>query len=114
MKTRVLDSWAILEWILGRDPARKHVSEMLSAASADRIRLLMSAINAGEVQYVIRKQATVELSEDWRALSRTLPVTIEVPTLDEIWNAAALKGQYQFRTPTHSPLVSRSNTIARS
>ena len=27
-------------------------------------------------------------------LSRTLPVTIKVPGMDEIWNAAALKGQY--------------------
>jgi predicted nucleic acid-binding protein len=54
----------------------------------------MSAINVGETHYVLRKRHSVALAEDWRALSRSLPVTIEVPTLDDIWNAAALKGQY--------------------
>jgi predicted nucleic acid-binding protein len=94
VKTRVLDSWAILEWIDGRPSARKHVADLLSAAVAARARLLMSAINAGEVQYILRKRNAVALAEDWRALSRSLPVTLEVPTLDDIWNAAALKGQY--------------------
>jgi predicted nucleic acid-binding protein len=54
----------------------------------------MSAINVGEAHYVLRKLHTVALAEDWRALSRTLPVTLEVPGMDDIWNAAALKGQY--------------------
>jgi predicted nucleic acid-binding protein len=54
----------------------------------------MSAVNVGETHYVLRKRHSVALAEDWRALSRSLPVTLEVPTLDDIWNAAALKGQY--------------------
>jgi len=54
----------------------------------------MSAINVGEVYYFLRKQHTVELAEAWREESRVLPVDIEVPTLDEIWNAATLKGRF--------------------
>lgn len=78
----------------GRSPAYKHMEDLLEAAVAGRARLLMSAINAGEVHYILRKRPALALAEDWRALSRGLPITLEVPTLDEIWNAAALKGQY--------------------
>jgi predicted nucleic acid-binding protein len=35
-----------------------------------------------------------ELAESWRDASPTLPVTIEVPTSDDIWNAATLKSRY--------------------
>ena len=94
MKTRVLDSWAVLEWIGGRKPGHTHMEALLAAGGAGHARLLMSAINAGEVQYILRKRNAVALAEDWRALSRSLPVTLEVPTLDDVWNAAALKGQY--------------------
>lgn len=54
----------------------------------------MSAINAGEVYYFLRKQRSVALAESWRESSRTLPATIEVPTAEDIWNAASLKGRF--------------------
>lgn len=94
MKTRVLDSWAILEWISGRDPATSAVANMLTESEAGDTRLLMSAINVGEVYYFLRKSGRDELAESWRELSATLPVTIEVPAIDEIWDAAVLKGSY--------------------
>ena len=53
----------------------------------------MSAINAGEVYYFLRKQHSVALSESWSESARTLPATIEVPNGEEIWHAATLKGQ---------------------
>jgi predicted nucleic acid-binding protein len=58
------------------------------------MRLFMSAINAGEVYYFVRKTHSEKLAESWRQLSGTLPITIEVPTADEIWDAALLKGRY--------------------
>lgn len=94
MKTRVLDSWAILEWISGRQPAMDIVANLLRGAETGRVRLLMSAINAGEVYYFLRKNHSQELAESWRASSPTLPVTLEVPSLAEIWDAAVLKGRY--------------------
>jgi predicted nucleic acid-binding protein len=94
VKTHVLDSWAILEWINARQPSGKLVRQMLEQAEAGKVRLLMSAINAGEIYYFLRKHHTVALAEDWRALSRTLPVTVEVPTISDIWDAATLKGQF--------------------
>jgi predicted nucleic acid-binding protein len=94
VKTRVLDSWAILEWMSGRQPASGRVAKLLAEAEAGQTRLLMSAINVGEIYYFLRKYHTESLAETWRESSRTLPATIEVPTADDIWNAASLKARF--------------------
>jgi uncharacterized protein len=94
LKTRVLDSWPILEWIKEKQPATDIVENILAEAESGAMQLLMSAINVGEVYYYVRKYQGEELAETWRELSATLPVTIEVPTMKEIWDAARLKGNY--------------------
>ena len=94
MKTRVLDSWPILEWIKEKQPVTDIVDNVLADAEAGVTRLLMSAINAGEVYYFVRKYQDEVLAEAWRQSSGMLPITIEVPTMDEIWDAAMLKGKY--------------------
>jgi ribonuclease VapC len=94
VKTRVLDSWAILEWISGRPPASGLVEKLLSEAEDGQTQLFMSAINVGEVYYFLRKQHSEALAESWRESSQTLPVTLEVPTSEDIWNAASLKGRF--------------------
>ena len=94
MKTRVLDSWPIVEWIKSRQPATDIVNGLFAEAEAGTARLFMSAINVGEVYYYVCKYHSETLAESWRESSRTLPVTIEVPTADEIWEAALLKGRY--------------------
>ncbi len=53
MKTRVLNSWAILEWMNGRKPADTYVAALL--AEGGKARLLMSAINVGGLCYFLRK-----------------------------------------------------------
>jgi predicted nucleic acid-binding protein len=94
VKTRVLDSWAILEWISGRQPASDLVGALLSEAVEGRVKLLMSAINVGEVYYFLRKHHSEALANFWRESSQTLPATIEVPTAEDIWNAALLKAEF--------------------
>jgi len=54
----------------------------------------MSAINVGEVYYFLRKHHSEPLAESWRESSSSLPVTIEAPTVEDIWNAALLKGRF--------------------
>jgi uncharacterized protein len=95
LKTRVLDSWPILEWIQDRQPAAGIVLQLLTEAQGGTTRVFVSAINIGEVYYVLRKHHADELAEQWRRLSQTLPATIEVPTYDDIWDAALLKGKYR-------------------
>ncbi len=70
------------------------VERLFDESAAGGAQLFMSAVNAGEVYYVLRKLHSEGLAELWRNSSRTLPITINVPTLDEIWDAALLKGQY--------------------
>ena len=94
MKTRVLDSWAILEWMSGRQPAGNLVGNLLNEAEHGQVRLWMSAINAGEVYYFLRENHDEALAESWRESSRTLPVTIEVPSIDDIWSAAEIKSRF--------------------
>lgn len=94
MKTRVLDTWPILEWMNGRQPATDAVERLFDESLAGSARLFMSAINAGEVYYFLRKTHSERVAEFWRKLSATVPARVEVPTADEIWEAALLKGQY--------------------
>ena len=94
MKTRVLDSWAILEWMSGRQPAGDFVGNLLKEAERGKARLWMSAINVGEVYYFLRKNHCEALAESWREFSSTLPVTIAVPSLDDIWSAAEIKSRF--------------------
>jgi predicted nucleic acid-binding protein len=54
----------------------------------------MSAINVGEVYYFLRKQGRISLAESWREASLSFPVRIEVPSLEDIWQAASLKGRF--------------------
>jgi ribonuclease VapC len=94
VKTRVLDSWAILEWMSGRRPAIDAVARLLDQAERGHARLLMSAINVGEVYYFLRKNHDEAVAESWREASPTLPITIEVPSSEDIWNAASLKSRF--------------------
>jgi predicted nucleic acid-binding protein len=63
--TVVLDSWAVLRYLEGSEPAADVVAELL-----DGERPLMSWINLGEVHYVLRRlhgeDAAMETSRDLR------------------------------------------------
>ena len=54
----------------------------------------MSAINIGEIYYFLRKSYSGALAESWRKSSLVLPVTVEVPTIEDIWSAALLKSRF--------------------
>lgn len=94
MKTRVLDSWAILEWLSGRQPAADSVNLLLTDAERGRAQLLLSAINVGEVYYFLMKNHAEGVAESWRESASSLPATIEVPSAEDIWAAATLKGRF--------------------
>ncbi len=67
---------------------------LFAAAESGETRLLMSAINVGEVYYFLRKKHSDALAKGWRDAASTLPVKIEVPSMEDIWSAAQLKGQF--------------------
>ncbi len=51
----VLDSWAVLAYFEG-EPASQAVSELIAEAQDHDATLLMSAVNAGEVWYIIARE----------------------------------------------------------
>ncbi len=94
MNIRVLDSWAILEWIVGRQPGCDVVASWLLQADEGTVRLLMSAVSAGEVYYCLRKNHSLELADYWRDAAPTLPITVEAPGSLDVWAAAELRSRY--------------------
>jgi uncharacterized protein len=94
LKTRALDSWAILEWMNVRQPASDRLDALFAEAEAGKTRLLMSAINVGEVYYFLWKSRDEKIAEQWRQSSRTLPATFETPAFEDIWAAALLKARF--------------------
>lgn len=86
--TVVLDSWAVLRYLEGTEPAAMLVAELL-----DGERPLMSWINLGEVHYVLRRR----VGEDEAAETvRDLRQVIDVRLPDErlVLEAARLKADH--------------------
>jgi predicted nucleic acid-binding protein len=85
--TDCLDSWAVLRWLEGEEPA----ASIVEAALADRP--VMSWINLGEVSCVVERLAGAERAHAVvRSLARQL--TMDLPTTARVLEAAHLKASY--------------------
>jgi ribonuclease VapC len=61
-KSIVLDSWAVIAYLEG-EPAAERVADHIAGAHEEKIPLFMSVINAGEVWYIIAREASVSDAE---------------------------------------------------
>jgi len=85
--TSCLDSWAVLRWLEGAEPAAR------VAATLDD-RPLMSWINLGEVWYVVARRAgTKEANRVVDLLRHGL--TMDEPSADRVLEAAAIKAEHR-------------------
>jgi predicted nucleic acid-binding protein len=57
-KAIVLDSWAVIAY-LEDEPAAERVANIIADAHDQQIQLLMTVINAGEVWYIVAREASV-------------------------------------------------------
>jgi len=57
-KAIVLDSWAVIAYLEG-EPAAEKVADHIADAHENDIPLFMSVVNAGEVWYIIAREASV-------------------------------------------------------
>ena len=89
--SKILDSWAVLAWIRGEQPAATLVEEMLERADAGTLELLMSWINAGEVYYIISRKHSHAAADEFLTRLPSLPVRLVTPDEDMIMAAAKLK-----------------------
>jgi predicted nucleic acid-binding protein len=85
--TDCLDSWAILRWLEGAEPAAGRVEASLTE------RPVMSWINAGEVAYIVERMAGADQGRRvvWD-LRRML--TLELPSEARVLEAARIKAAY--------------------
>ena len=90
MSTLVIDSWALIEWLLGQPGAPK-VRELLDQAASGQQQLLMSWINVGEVIYMLVRKHSRHASEDFLRRLPSLPIRLDLPSADSIVRAARIK-----------------------
>jgi predicted nucleic acid-binding protein len=86
--TDCLDSWAVLGWLEGREPAAARVEAALAA------RPVMSWINLGEVSYTLERTAGAEWARRVvRELRRQL--TLDLPSETRVLEAARIKARHR-------------------
>lgn len=82
-----LDSWAVLRWLDGDDPAAARVEAAMSS------RPIMSWINLGEVAYIVERRAGSDRAR--RVVRELRPrLSLDLPSEARVLEAAHLKAAY--------------------
>jgi len=89
-KTLVFDSWAVLAY-LGDEISGQEVADLIANAHEDRIAMFMSSVNAGEVWYIIAREAS-EVEAD-KAVDDLKRLGIEF--IDADWPIARIAGSFK-------------------
>jgi predicted nucleic acid-binding protein len=87
----LLDSWPVLEWLKGRQPAARAFSKLIDGAFANEGSFAMSRMNYGEVLYTIKKDFPKDRVD--AALQAFLDIPIYFHSIDDLLvdEAAQLK-----------------------
>jgi ribonuclease VapC len=89
-----LDSWAVLAYLQGEEPAASRVRDVIEGAQEGTARLFISIINLGEVYYRVGKIRNAKEAESVLADLRFLPMEILSAEDDTVLAAARLKMNY--------------------
>jgi predicted nucleic acid-binding protein len=89
-KTFVLDSWAIMSYLQG-EPSAEKVADIIADAHEDNVPLLMSAVNAGEIWYIIARRASE--SDADRSIRELKQLGIKL--VDADWDLAHEAGRFK-------------------
>lgn len=90
-ETFALDSWALLAYLQGEEPAASRVREVIEGAQAGTARLYISIVNLGEVYYRVGKVRNVKEAKSVLTDLRLLPIEILSADDDTVLAAARLK-----------------------
>lgn len=94
MKRYVFDSWALLAWLGGEEPADAKVQSLLDAATTGRAELWMSIINLGEVYYATARKSGIEKAREDRKSLLQSPIRFVEVDDDLVWEAAEIKAAH--------------------
>jgi predicted nucleic acid-binding protein len=92
--TNVLDSWVVIGWLQGEEPARAKVREIFEQADRGEARASISLINVGEVFYLIAKRHGAAAAERFLSELPMWPIQALLPDRKLILDAARLKGRF--------------------
>jgi len=90
----VLDSWAMIGWLQGEEPARAKVRELLERAARGAAKVSISLINVGEVFNLIAKRHGAAPAERFLVEFAMMPIQALLPDRKLILSAARLKSRY--------------------
>ena len=93
MVRKVLDSWALMAWIM-EEPSASKVEALLNRAVAGRLDLAMNIVNIGEVHYSLAKRGRREAAEILLSRLPSMPIRIVIPSGSLILHAARLKSWF--------------------
>jgi len=89
----VLDSFALLAY-LNDEPGRERMVEVLAQAKRGRGRLLLCAINLGEVLYTVERRRGLTKAQQVQALIESLPITQIEAERSLVLEAAHIKANH--------------------
>lgn len=89
-KAVVLDSWAVIAYLEDEEAAAK-VADIISDAHDEHIPLLMTVVNAGEVWYIVARQASAADADASIKQLRDLGIRF----VDADWNLARDAGYFK-------------------
>lgn len=89
-KAIVFDSWGVIAYLEG-EPAAERIADQIADAHDDEIPLFMSVVNAGEVWYIIAREASV--SDADRSILQLRQLGIEF--VDANWTLAHEAGGFK-------------------
>jgi predicted nucleic acid-binding protein len=91
-KALVLDSWAVLAY-LGGEASSQEVADLIAGAHEDRMPMYMCSVNAGEVWYIMAREAS-EAEAD-KAVADLALLGIEL--IDADWPLTRIAGTFKAR-----------------
>ncbi len=89
-KTVVLDSWAIMSY-LQDEPSAGKIADIIADAHEDKVPLLMSVVNAGEVWYIIARRTSEAVAD--RSIRELKQLGIE--WVDADWDIVHEAGRFK-------------------
>jgi uncharacterized protein len=93
-ESKVVDSWAIIAWLLDQIGASQ-IQSFLEAADTGNLQIFMSWINVGEVYYIAARRLGRDKAENFLQRLPSLPIRVELPEESDIVEAARLKSSHR-------------------
>jgi predicted nucleic acid-binding protein len=93
---KIFDAYAVLCWMQGEDGSL-YIEKLLERAESKSVEILISAINIGEVYYILKKSRKGDKADSFLLDARGggFPWQIMPATNGRVWEAAALKSRHR-------------------